>query len=82
MPCGAGAGCATGCGAGCATGWATGWTGALGWVFPLTPAFALDAGLELHRFEVEYRHDPYVDRWTNRWIGLRLLAVMTFGGER
>lgn len=64
------------------SGWAAGWTGALGWVFPLTPAFALDAGLELHRFEVEFRHDPYVDRWTNRWIGLRLLAVMTFGGER
>jgi len=64
------------------SGWATGWTGALGWVFPLTPAFALDAGLELHGFEAEFRYDPYVERWTNRWIGLRLLAVMTFGGKR
>ncbi len=64
------------------SGWAMGWSGAVGWVIPLTPAFAIDVGLAFHEFEAEFRHDPYVDRWTNRWIGLRLLAVMTFGGDR
>jgi hypothetical protein len=31
-------------------------------------------GLILHEFREEY--------FINRWIGLRLLAVMTFGGKR
>ena len=54
--------------------WEPGWGVTAGWVFPLGPSFAVDMGLILHEFREEY--------FINRWIGLRLLAVMTFGGKR
>ncbi len=54
--------------------WEPGWAVAAGWVFPLGPALAVDAGVAVHEFREEY--------FVNRWVGLRLLAVMTFGGDR
>jgi len=54
--------------------WESGWGLAGGWLLPVGPAFALDLGLAWHGFRV--------DHFTNRWFGLRILAVMTFGGDR
>ena len=51
-----------------------GWGAAGGWLLRVGPAFALDIGITLHEFREDY--------FMNRWIGLRTLAVMTFGGER
>lgn len=54
--------------------WEIGWAAAVGWVFPLGPAFAVDTALALHEFKEDY--------FMNRWFGLRILAVLTFGGKR
>lgn len=54
--------------------WETGWGVSAGWIIPVGPAFAVDIGIIMHEFREEY--------FINRWTGLRLLAVMTFGGER
>lgn len=54
--------------------WEAGWGVSAGWVFPVGPAFAVDIGIIMHEFQEEY--------FINRWTGLRLLAVMTFGGKR
>jgi len=52
----------------------TGWGAAGGWLLRAGPAFALDIGITLHEFREDY--------FINRWIGLRTLAVLTFGGDR
>ncbi len=54
--------------------WEAGWGLSAGWIFPVGPAFALDIGIIMHEFREDY--------FINRWTGLRLLAVMTFGGKR
>jgi hypothetical protein len=60
--------------------WKTGWGVAAGWVVPLGTALALDLGVTLHEFHEENVVDGFVNRWVNRWLGLRVLAVLTFGG--
>ncbi len=51
-----------------------GWGAAGGWLLRVGSASALDIGITLHEFREDY--------FINRWIGLRILAVLTFGGER
>ena len=53
--------------------WEAGWGISAGCAFPVGPSFAVDVGLVMHEFREEY--------FINRWAGLRLLAVMTFGGK-
>jgi hypothetical protein len=54
--------------------WETGWGTAAGWLLRIGPALAVDLGVILHEFREDY--------FINRWIGLRTLAVLTFGGDR
>jgi hypothetical protein len=54
--------------------WETGWGAAAGWLLRASPALAVDIGVILHEFREDY--------FINRWIGLRTLAVLTFGGDR
>ena len=52
----------------------TGWGVAAGWLLGAGQAFAFDIGLTLNEFREDY--------FIHRWIGLRTLAVLTFGGNR
>ena len=67
--------------------WAPGVKVGAGWVLPLGSALALDAGVtwgsyeELRKGRYEDTGEPYTNRWTNRWVGIRFMAVLTFGGE-
>ena len=53
--------------------WSTGLGGAAGWTVPVGPAFALEASVMMHQFVDE--------DFVYRWFGLRILAVVTFGGR-
>jgi len=65
--------------------WARGLRGAVGWTVPLGRALALDAGITYSSFSVENEGETageaFTNRWTDSWIGIRFLAVLTFGGE-
>jgi hypothetical protein len=67
--------------------WSTGLRAAFGWALPVGRALALDAGLTLSSVTArqegvgETTGAPFTNRWTDTWIGLRFMAVLTFGGE-
>ena len=65
--------------------WRRGGTVAIGIVMPLGTALALDAAAMFTQYREVNRGTtdqgaPFVNRWTNRWWGIRFLAVLTFGG--
>jgi len=53
--------------------WSPGFGLAAGWAVPVGPAFALESSVVMHSFEDE--------DFLYRWFGIRILAVMTFGGR-
>lgn len=60
--------------------WRPGAAVAVGWAVPLGTAFALDVATTFSQYREEKQGNGFVNRWTNRWWGLRFLAVLTFGG--
>ncbi|MFO7768097.1 MAG: hypothetical protein R6W82_03950 [bacterium] len=53
--------------------WSAGVGLAAGWAVPIGPAFALESSVMIHQFEDE--------DFVYRWFGIRILAVVTFGGR-
>jgi hypothetical protein len=53
--------------------WQIGAGGAAGWMVPVGGRFGFDLAVEMHEFREDY--------FVNRWWGVRMLAVLTFGGE-
>lgn len=67
--------------------WEFGLTGTLGWTTRVGPAFAVEVSAAYHRFREENRGttqstgEPFVNRWVDQLTGVRLLAIVTFGGD-
>jgi hypothetical protein len=65
--------------------WMLGGETAAGLVLPLGSAFALDVAATFTQYREQVQRSDvtgrWTEEWTNRWWGLRILAVLTFGGD-